>query len=95
MKPDERSYNAGVICYKKTSTLLKAWCDELIRDYKNCYADQEALDRIIRKDKPLFHELPKRYNARLYDQPEDVAILHYISPKAKLRIVQESLFCFK
>ncbi|MCE2983448.1 MAG: hypothetical protein LW832_07775 [Parachlamydia sp.] len=92
LKPDEKTYNAGVVVFKKDSEVLFKWA-EGVREQNACFpGDSDLLAQVIRQNGYTFQELPQIYNWRMAQggNPEAV-IVHWVADRGKQHIREESI----
>lgn len=80
----EALYNSGVLLYKHGCPLIETWAKECYFNNEKYLGDQNALSRLIFKEKYPIVELPDIYNARVaHAVPLDATIIHWVGSWGK------------
>lgn len=86
--PNEISYNAGVIAFRK-GPFLQKWADTVIRWQDHLPSDQEILSRAIFLHEPALLELPASFNWFFPWGPnEEASIFHFCGGLGKMAILK-------
>jgi hypothetical protein len=90
------TFNSGVICYHKDSTLIRQWLDECKHNSALYLGDQDALSACIAKQKKCITLLPDMMNWS-YTQGDNnkARIMHWHSKQGKEHIAQQTLLLQK
>ena len=86
---EEKTFNSGVITYKKGEKLIATWAKLCLEKNEHFLGDENALNRAIFQNQKGVFELPLKYNLPYFMQEEhEGAIIHYLSGRGKTLLLK-------
>jgi len=65
IREGEVLYNSGVVLYRKGSSIIKKWADQVLDQDRAFFSDQHVLSKLIQESKSRVGLLPDLYNWRM------------------------------
>jgi hypothetical protein len=91
--PEAHTFNAGVVLYEKSNTLIQRWAEKTLLECTKSYGDQDVLNRFLFEEKIPVTHLPKKFNLLYpYKDNDEAMIYHYATSAGKLLIIEEMTY---